>query len=200
MKKLTEKIIVFETAEEVLVHGNEQQGKGLPLVACFLGITNPEKAYIVATELVKRKNYPPTTPASRDYFLFMEEMQKFFDENGIQKFPGNYVIHDDRIIMYQPMRNLLKRFESDIIYDCHQLQTKTSRSAAGKEIIRRGRESLKAMAEFLFKQRNYNDDVLLAATIILCWLSHKYKLGGIPETYSDVDGWIAWANANAIKP
>lgn len=191
-------IVQFETAEEILTHGNEQQGKQRPLKACFWGIKNPEKAYIVASALVAGKNSHCNNPTRETYHRFKEDMQKILDENEVPKYPGDYGLCDDRIVRYQPICNLFKSFESDIIYDCHQIRTRASRSTAGKEIIRRGRESLSALAENLVYQRDFNSDVFTGLIMILYWLGHKHGIiENMPQTFGDADGWIEWAKINA---
>ena len=66
---------------------------------------------------------------------------------------------------------LFDRFEKDILFDCHSLRAKASRSEAGKEIERRKEETIPAIQNHLAsKSGSQNEEVLKAWDMILHWM------------------------------
>lgn len=88
---------------------------------------------------------------------------------------------------------LIKRFENDILYDCHSYHLKFERSDAKKELVRRGREVLKTIIEHLHK-KTPSGDLQVAWNNLLNMIEIQIDPDKTsPKDLRDTEGWISWA-------
>lgn len=97
---------------------------------------------------------------------------------------------------------LVERFENDIIYDCHSLRAKFGRSQAQRELVQKGRESLRPIVEHirLYQQTPPTSYPLVLDDLLVAWgmLFHSIEIEVDPDRTGpqdlrDTDGWMAWA-------
>lgn len=194
MKKSALKALLAGSAEFVMAHGKRQKGRNRQPSACFLGITNPRKALTVAEKLLRMKQQPQS-PHS-DYDDFKKAVQGLLDENRAVK-THQSLLWEDRIIFYQPVYNLIQRFEKDILYDCHSLGAKVSRSRVGREILRRGLNSIGLMARNLQGWRLKEEDVRQALIMLLQEIGRMHNLTDMPDSRHDFNGWVVWTRIHS---
>jgi hypothetical protein len=93
---------------------------------------------------------------------------------------------------------LVHRFENDIIFDCHSLAIKTSRSQSSKDIIREGPAALATITEHLKHFRApkgaevFDSELRHAWGILLSWLCKEHGLQNYPASQRDFNGWVGW--------
>ena len=101
---------------------------------------------------------------------------------------------------------LIERFEKDIIFDCHAVWIRVSRSRAGKEILALGPSVLPDLAVRLegYKlpegQEAHSDSLKWAWSLLLSWLVKEHGLEGRPKLQADFDGWVKWLQAQTQAP
>jgi hypothetical protein len=92
--------------------------------------------------------------------------------------------------------DLIKRFERDIVLDCHSFTARFERSLAQRELCRRGAGCLKAITDHLRKNPPKDFmDLRTAWGYLLNQIEIRLdpkKTG--PKRLKDTAGWIAWAD------
>lgn len=96
------------------------------------------------------------------------------------------------------LASLFEKFENDIVFDCHSLRTKVSRSQSGKRIIAMGPKILRELAEYLknwqplSKIKELEDEEKHGWGILLSWMCEEHSLdrGGIAQ--NDFESWVKW--------
>ncbi len=89
---------------------------------------------------------------------------------------------------------LIERFVADILYDAHGYTIRFERSAARKELVRRGKQVIRPIIDHLNESPPKDDSFLKIAWGHLFCLIEKdigYKEKG-PNLLHDTAGWIAW--------
>lgn len=94
---------------------------------------------------------------------------------------------------------LCEAFDGDILYDCHHIRTRVSRSDAGRKLRLNARGTLPVIVTHLENHRRLDEpgppeDLRLGWGLLLNWIA--VDLGAIdsaPEFRTDTLGWIAWA-------
>ena len=93
-----------------------------------------------------------------------------------------------------PVRELIERFERDMLYDCHGYVLRFSRSQARKELVRRGKKTLKPIAEHLRVHPPGSGMGLDTAWgNLLCLIGTSLPVEDGPKLFNDTRGWIEWA-------
>jgi hypothetical protein len=88
---------------------------------------------------------------------------------------------------------LVDEFKRDIIYDCHSFRVKLSRSDAGKELVKKGRESLRGMITHLRAYKT-DEETQLAFACLLNEIEIQIDPDKTaPRDLKDMDGWLVWA-------
>ena len=99
--------------------------------------------------------------------------------------------------------DLLKRFQSDFLYDCHQTHTKWSRSQARKILISRGIEILDEVCTFagmsLAKHGSAEMNMVWSLLIHEIVKTKDPKVPFAADDYSDGSVWIAWARREHLE-
>lgn len=103
-------------------------------------------------------------------------------------------------LLDMPMSYLLKRFENDIRFDAHSLETSVRRSEFGKRLHKRAQEAFPALIEWLEarpvdERQSLEDNVTVGLTILLCELGREMKFNLPACTFGERDAWLAWAKA-----
>lgn len=95
---------------------------------------------------------------------------------------------------------LCERFDKDILYDAHGLAQRINRSEAAKELMRRGRITLSAIADHLREHQKLDEvDLRQAWHILLFWMADVVAPDSPhPEVLDETSDWIAWAEQHAI--
>lgn len=79
-----------------------------------------------------------------------------------------------------PIEWLVERYEKDIIFDCHTLSARISRSEAGTELIRRGRPALRAIGNririTIREGSLVQEQVSFAWDQFIAWVSLLYSI------------------------
>lgn len=91
------------------------------------------------------------------------------------------------------VKQLLERFEKDIIYDAHGFIQRFERSSAQEELFQRGKEILRMVIDHLIVQLP-KGDLRIAWTRLLNRIEIKIdpeKSG--PRDRRNIRGWIQWA-------
>lgn len=95
---------------------------------------------------------------------------------------------------------LIKRFESDIVYDVHSLRAKFERSYAQKMLFSKGREALGPIIKHLQAEKPATDIEAIQEEVFIAWgqLLNRIEIKvdpdkGGPQDLRDTAGWIAWA-------
>ncbi len=94
--------------------------------------------------------------------------------------------------------NLIERYNNDILYDCHQTETKIQRSLAKRELQKRGKSVLKLIGnkiEILFPEGKEIDYDLFMA-----WISLIYDIikdHHLPESPYNTD--VKYGNQKVIQ-
>ena len=95
-------------------------------------------------------------------------------------------------------KELFERFAKDIIFDCHSLRAKVSRSDAGKQIIKVGPAVLSELAEHLNSYKPPTeiealaDEVRYGWGILLSWFCEEHSLDRKGLNQKDFNSWIEW--------
>lgn len=93
---------------------------------------------------------------------------------------------------------LFERFAKDIIYDCHSLRARVSRSNAGKQILAVGPEIFNDLAQHL---KDYKPPTQIEAIaeevrygwgILLSWMCEEHSLDRKGIAQADFNSWIKW--------
>lgn len=101
-------------------------------------------------------------------------------------------------VIEMSVAELINRFERNVLFDAHGTRTKVRRSDARKELTRRGVDVLTEIVEHL--RTSPPDDRRFLRTawgMFFVWVQTENNLEGGPVRVADLDGWIAWAEANA---
>lgn len=99
---------------------------------------------------------------------------------------------------------LFKQFENDIVYDCHSLRAKVSRSRSGKLIILLGPKVLAELAIYLknrqppSKIKNLSNEVNHAWGILLSWMCEEHSLNRENIAQTDFQSWVKWTTTSAF--
>ncbi len=89
---------------------------------------------------------------------------------------------------------LIQHYEDDINYDAHGLIIRMCRSDACKEMCKRGKSVLGAIADHLTKvNHNPESDIGYAWSWALGAISNAIRVKDTPLKYRDISAWIAWA-------
>lgn len=99
------------------------------------------------------------------------------------------------------VEELCRSFDEDILYDCHDLDIKLSRSQAGAELFRRRKAALGGIAKHLREHQGLD---ALQGELRLAWGKTLFWIGtrighalDSPAEYTDTKAWITWAERNA---
>jgi hypothetical protein len=104
-------------------------------------------------------------------------LQRVFGENDGN--PGGDMVDywqkegdkDMKEVSEMSVPELFECFEKDILYDCHSLRAKVSRSQAGKEIERRKAELMPLVQQHIeSKSGSQNEQVLSGWETLLNWM------------------------------
>ncbi len=90
---------------------------------------------------------------------------------------------------------LIAKFESDIVYDCHGFTARFGRSKVQQELTRRGKEALEPIIKHL---RAHPPGSFMKLNIAWTSLLNRIdvNIGGEeipPHSLEDVSGWVDWA-------
>ena len=91
-----------------------------------------------------------------------------------------------------------RRFESDIMYDCHSLRAKVSRSESGKHILALGPKVMTELSLHLTDWKSpskiaaISEDVKYGWGILLSWMCRDHKLDRQGLAQNDFDSWVEW--------
>lgn len=202
MKKNAAKKEEVGTAAYVVAHAQRQKRRGRRPAMHFLGITNPNKAFTVASELLRLSQEKKTSNSG--YYAFAQTVQQLFDRNDVVKM-NKHLVFDERIIQYQPIYNLVERFEHDIQFGCNSLNIKFNHSSAWKELVRRGQKVLGPIVGYL-KERTppsgefMEDDISIAWSMLLCNIKQSIDSQPIDLKFGNLAGWVSWAERFSTQP
>lgn len=103
---------------------------------------------------------------------------------------------------------IFEEFEREILYDCHSVRTKFNRSETKNEIIKKGRESLGPIVEYLSKNDiatrhpNITKDLIVeldvAWGLLLTHIRYEFDKKGAYPSLHDMHSWIEWARKSTI--
>lgn len=93
------------------------------------------------------------------------------------------------------IQSLIKQYDSDILYDCHLLQTRVYRSEARKQLVGLGAGALQHIITHLKKNMPIGDVEL---TYAWCTLLNHIEISidlsrSGPQRLDDIEGWVQWA-------
>lgn len=92
-------------------------------------------------------------------------------------------------------KELIERFENDIIFDAHSYRARFERSQARKELCQRGKQALRDIVDHLKSALPLSGDIQTAWGHLLCLIEptiDSNKTG--PNELKDTEGWISWAD------
>jgi hypothetical protein len=102
------------------------------------------------------------------------------------------------------VEELCKRFDDDIVHDCHGLLAKVSRSHALAELLHRGRPILPEIAKYLRGHKTLNgahpllEELRFAWGIALNYMANEIgEFSSAPNDRRDTPAWITWAEQMA---
>ncbi|MBU1046344.1 hypothetical protein KKH36_01015 [Patescibacteria group bacterium] len=93
------------------------------------------------------------------------------------------------------VQKLIERFEKDIIYDCHSLRTRLSRSEAREKLNEMGRDALRPIIDHL-KINSPKDELAEAWNTLFAWIEKDIDPKRSGPKYVDsgeIINWIEWA-------
>ncbi len=100
----------------------------------------------------------------------------------------------------QKIKKLIKRFEEDILYDCHSMTSKINRSKARAEIIEEGPQNIKLIVEHI-AQKKYTSQkdpqknpLGTAWVLFLSWWAKDLKIYS-PQQTEEMSTWIKWGRS-----
>lgn len=92
-------------------------------------------------------------------------------------------------------QELIERFTADILYDAHSYTARFERSMAQKELVRRGKEGIRPIIDYLKtlppSKGGESLNIALGHLLFRIEKSFDCKEAG-PQLFGDTDGWIAW--------
>lgn len=109
------------------------------------------------------------------------------------------------VTLETPIEELIDLYTKDILYNCHSIELKISRSEARVYLQELGKESLKVIAlemQSLFINASINYDLFMAYVILICGIIQDHNLpegpygSNVEYGNQDPKAWIEYCQKN----